>query len=116
MICFDVYVNDKKLCRAGFQDAVVLTSILSWAKLTTGEEEMFFGVGGLYHPTSGGNAHPSWVEQLAIAAGDKITIEVVNAENPDEPVRETVESLELIKQQKRKYLEHMKGEFENDQN
>jgi hypothetical protein len=115
MICFDVYENGEKLCRAGKADLLVLSSILSWVKKTeVVDEELTLHIGGLYKHESGGNAHPQWLERLELNVGDEITIKIVEADTADEPVGETVNTPEWIQEQKRRYFESVKAEFEKD--
>lgn len=109
MICFDVYLNGEKLCRAGKTDLRVMTCILSWAKA---EHELKLSVGGLSVLGSGGNAHSRWPEFSNLKIGDEISIKIVDADNPDEPADETIETPEWIQEQKRKYFESVRAEFE----
>ncbi len=95
MICFDVHVNGKKLFRAGKEDLLVLSSILSWVKGTeVVDEELTLHIGGLYRSEDGGNAHPRWVERLPLNLGDEVTIKIVEADNADQPAGEVVDTLE----------------------
>lgn len=116
MICFDVYVNGEKLCRAGKDDLRVMTCILSWGKTGRDDEDLALSVGGLAVLESGGNAHSRWPELSNFRIGDEISIRIVDADDPDEPADETIETPEWIQEQKRKYFESVRAEFENDSN
>jgi hypothetical protein len=90
MTVFDVFLNDRKLCRAGVGDDGVLSAIVSWAKLT-GEaaararqyrqplEETRLHVGGLRAAT-----HRSWEERM-LKHGDRISIVVSDGRTFDPP-------------------------------
>ncbi|MCU1303099.1 MAG: hypothetical protein JWQ87_3383 [Candidatus Sulfotelmatobacter sp.] len=88
MIAFDIYLNDDKLCRAGTGDSGVLSAIVSWAATTmstgTRNESLFLNMGGLINPE--GN-HVSWISQKSLAVGDKIQINIVEADSVDEHQR-----------------------------
>lgn len=113
MICFDVYLNNEKLCRAGMEEALVLNCILDWAKRPPeGGDEMNLHVGGLYKHESGGKPHPRWVENLSRNEGDEITIRVVESNVADAPINKTVETAEDIERHKRRYFEAVKAEIE----
>src|ERR1700686_3761601 len=85
MIAFDVYLNDRKLCRAGIGDSGVLSAIVTWAATTmsTGikNNSQFLNLGGLITPE--GN-HVTWINQKPLAPGDKIQINIVEADSVDE--------------------------------
>ena len=112
MICFDIYLNGEKLCRAGFEDADVLTTMLSWARRDGEAHEMFLEAGGLRVQESGGNVHLRWLQDLPVGVGDRIRIEIVESDSPDEPEREDVETAEEIKRHKKRYYEAVRHEFE----
>jgi hypothetical protein len=91
MTVFDVYLNDRKCCRAGVGDDGVLTAIVDWVKLTGPAarearrrrqpvEETRLHVGGLGH-----GAHHSWLERH-LRTGDRVAIVVGKARSADRPV------------------------------
>jgi hypothetical protein len=93
MTVFDVYVNGRKLCRAGVGKDGVLDAIVSWVKLTGAAartarrlrspgEETRLQVGGLAKGT-----HRRWTDR-SLKTGDRVAIDVVAAERFDRPVRE----------------------------
>jgi hypothetical protein len=92
MLVFDVYLNDKKRCRAGVGPDGVLTAIVDWVKLTGAAarrarrfkqplEESFLHVGGLSK-----GEHQSWLEQN-LKIGDRVAIVVGKASRADPPIR-----------------------------
>ena len=100
MTVFDVYVNGRKLCRAGVGKEGVLDAIVSWVKLTGAAartarrlrsrvEETRLEVGGL-----AGDTHRRWPERN-LKTGDRVVIEVVAATTFDPPVREEPRHLKV---------------------
>jgi len=85
MLAFEIYLNDQKLCRAGIGDTGVLSTIVTWAVTTrsTGarDESLFINVGGLINPE---RKHVSWINQKTLAVGDKILVNIVEADAVDE--------------------------------
>jgi hypothetical protein len=92
MIAFEIYLNDQKLCRAGIGDSGVLSAIVTWAATTmstgTRNENLFLNMGGLVNPE--GN-HVLWINQKALAPGDKIQIDIVEADSIEEHQRRELE-------------------------
>jgi hypothetical protein len=87
MLVFDIFVNGQPLCRAGVGASGVLSAITSWVGPvdTRGKvrpENLFLHVGGMVHP----DEHVSWLDQL-VKRGDKITIEILEADHADEARR-----------------------------
>jgi hypothetical protein len=93
MTVFDVYLNDRKCCRAGVGADGVLTAIVNWVKLKGPAartarrlkqpvEESRLHVGGLRNAT-----HRSWVERT-VAVGDRVTIAIGKARAIDRPLRQ----------------------------
>jgi hypothetical protein len=85
MIAFEIYLNDQKLCRAGIGDSGVLSAIVNWsaATMATGirNESLFLNMGGLVNPEG---KHVSWINQKPLAVGDKIQVNIVEADSVDE--------------------------------
>jgi len=90
MTVFDVYLNDRKRCRAGVGADGVLTATVTWVKLTGAAarrartlrrplEEARLHVGGLRKST-----HRSWLER-DLQVGDRVTIEIVESSRADRP-------------------------------
>lgn len=96
------------------KDLLVLDCMLVWVKPVDSEDEMTLSVGGLYEPPTGGNAHPRWVERMNLQVGDEVTIRLVNSDVADEPTSETVSTPEWIREQEKKYFEHVKAKFEDE--
>jgi hypothetical protein len=88
MIAFEIHLNDQKLCRAGVGDRGVLSAIVTWAAATmatgTRNESLFLNIGGLINPEG---EHVSWINQKPLAAGDKIQVNIIEADSVDEHQR-----------------------------
>lgn len=91
MTVFDVYVNNRRCCRAGVGADGVLTAIVHWVKLTgpaarnarrLGQplEESRIQVGGLSKGT-----HRSWLERT-LTVGDHVAIALGKAGMADRPL------------------------------
>jgi hypothetical protein len=93
MFVFDVYLNDRKQCRAGVGADGVLTAIVNWVKLSGPAartarrwkqplEESRIHVGGLSK-----GEHQAWLEKN-LTVGDRVAIVVGRAGSaaPDEDV------------------------------
>ncbi|HUR19379.1 MAG TPA: hypothetical protein VMZ90_01135 [Vicinamibacterales bacterium] len=117
MTVLDVFVNDRKMCRAGVGRDGVLTAIVNWVKLT-GEaagtarrldqpgEEMRLHVGGLRKDT-----HLSWVEQQ-LKVGDRVSVVVGRSRVADLPAREKRRDPKQEERQQRAYYLRLKEQFE----
>ena len=93
MICFDVYVNGSRICRAGIGAAGVLTTIVNWVGGSpksrrksgrTAEGDLRLSVGGLYQTDRETDVYPQWAD-LHLHPGDHVEIRVVEADDPDKP-------------------------------
>src|SRR5687767_8039168 len=91
MICFDVFVNGEKVCRAGGEEMAVMNCILSFARANEhhADDEVRLSVGGLLVHTYA-RIHPRWAEELDLKAGDEVTVRIVEADSADEPTEEVV--------------------------
>jgi hypothetical protein len=117
MTVFDVFLNGRKLHRAGVGNDGVLNAIVSWVKLTGPAaqaarrskhplEEMRLHVGGLARGT-----HRSWADQK-LEAGDRVTIAVEASRSFDPPVRTKPRDPQLEERQQKRYYLHLKEKFE----
>jgi hypothetical protein len=117
MTVFDVFLNDRKLCRAGVGNDGVLDAIVSWAKLTGPAaqtarrskqplEELRLHVGGLADDT-----HRQWTSRT-LEAGDRVTIAIGTARSFDRPSQTRTRNPRLEEEQQRRYYLQLKEKFE----
>jgi hypothetical protein len=120
MIAFDVFLNRKKLVRAGVGSDGVLTAITSWVRRRTPESggkrsqwdrDLSFSLGG-YRSTNGNvGEHFKW-EDRKLKPGDVLTIKVITAARVDEPRRRIVEDPKVVERSQRRYYQRLKRKFE----
>jgi hypothetical protein len=119
MIAFEVFLNRKKLARAGVGSDGVLTAMTTWvrrrASRTGGKRQQWdrdlsFSLGG-YRSTNGNvGEHLKW-EDRKLKPGDVLTIKVINAARVDEPRRRVVEDPKLVERSQRRYYQRLKRRF-----
>lgn len=113
MICFDLYLNGERLCRAGKEDISVLSSILSYViPRGGGKPELELSVGGL-STLPDADVHSKWLHGHEIRVGDEVTIRIVEADTSDEPASQTVETADWKQEQERRYYERIKAQYED---
>lgn len=120
MIAFDVFLNRKKLARAGVGSDGVLTAMTTWvrrrAPRTAGkrrqrDRDLSFSLGG-YRSTNGDvGEHFRW-EDRKLKPGDVLTIKVITAVRVDEPRRRVAEDPESVERSQRSYYQRLKRKFE----
>jgi hypothetical protein len=122
MIAFDVFLNRKKLARAGMGSDGVLTALTTWvrrrASRTGGKQrrpqwdrDLSFSLAG-YRSTNGNvGEHFKW-EDRRLKPGDVLTIKVIDAARVDEPRRRIVEDSKLVERSQRRYYQRLKRKFE----
>lgn len=118
MICFDLYLNGEKLCRAGKDDLSVLSGFVVFREPKPQDEETQFppiytSLSGLRRSDSNESAHPHWIEELELSVGDELTFRIVDSDTADEPVSESITDSDWEEEQQRKYYEMLKAKYEN---
>ena len=115
MICFDVYINGEKVCRAGKEEMSVLDAIVNFCRQSEHYEndEMWLSVGGLFEH-SNARIHPRWIEHFDLKPGDEVSIRIVESEAADEPIEEVAYTVEDDRRQERAYFERLRKKFEED--
>ena len=115
MTVFDVYLNGRKMCRAGVGNEGVLTALVSWAHVqppratrTRGRarNETQLQVGGLAHDT-----HRTWVGRK-LKPGDRVTVSVVKADTFDQPARLESSNPARREEQERRYYERLTRKYD----
>ena len=106
MTVFDVYLNGRKMCRAGVGANGVLTALVTWThtrRAAAGPRgrartDTQLEVGGLADDT-----HRTWVERR-LKAGDRVTVWVVNGDSFDHPARVETSDSERRQQARTAFL------------
>ena len=117
MTVFDVFVNGRKLCRAGVGDDGVLAANLTWVRLAgparqdakrrrRPSAETRLHVGGLASGT-----HRKWAGRM-LKVGDQVTIRVVSASAFDPPVQEKPQDPSFREREERKYYLRLKRKYD----
>ena len=125
MLAFDILIDGERLARAGFEDWSVLSAHVTAVKERHGarqrDGELELSVGGLSQSDQDGAAyHVRWAKRV-LEVGSKVTIEVVDTDAPDAPLRryrsdseiqESPWSAEEIEQFEREEFRRLKAKFE----
>jgi len=117
MTVFDVFLNNRKLCRAGVGADGVLDAIVTWVKLSGDAartarrhkqplEETRLQVGGLSRDT-----HVRWSQRM-LRAGDRVTIALATSRTSDPPEQRKRDSPSERRRQERRYYLHLKEKYE----
>jgi len=117
MTVFDVYVNGRKLCRAGVGDDGVLVANLTWVRLSGPARqdarrrrrlsaETRLHVGGL-----AGGTHRKWAGRM-LKIGDRMSIRVASAKTFDPPIQEKPQDPRVREREERKYYLRLKRKYE----
>jgi hypothetical protein len=97
MICFEVQVNDSKICRGGLGQFGVLSSVISWVNNRERPDEngtqsvslnvgsVSLNVGALTSPENAPGEFVTWVREN-LTVGDEVSMKIVEAIDADEPV------------------------------
>jgi hypothetical protein len=121
MIAFDVFLNRKKLARAGVGSDGVLTALTTWVRRRASrrggkqrrpqwDRDLSFSLAG-YRSTNGDvGEHFKW-EDRKLKPGDVLTIKVIIATRVDEPRRRVAENPELVERSQRRYYQRLKRKF-----
>jgi hypothetical protein len=116
MIAFDVFLNGKKLHRAGVGGDGVLNTIVTWVKLKGDAaaearrhnepgEEVRLQTGGLSR-----NTHWRWPPRM-LRVGDRVTVAIAAARTVDPPIGLTRDSPRRQQQQERRYYLRLKQKY-----
>jgi hypothetical protein len=122
MIAFDVFLNRKKLARAGMGSDGVLTAMVTWVRRRSSrpngkrrqpqwERDLSFSLAG-YRSTNGDvGEHFKW-EERKLKPGDALTIKVITAARVDEPKRRIAQDPEFVERSQKRYYQRLKRKFE----
>src|SRR5208337_3081463 len=98
--CLEIYVNGRRLCRAGVGPTGVVSANVNWVggasaskdkarRTVKGKAELC--VGGFYRQESGADVVPEWVSRV-LRPGDEVSIRFLDASTVDPPRRQVVRS------------------------
>lgn len=121
MIAFDVFVNRKKVARAGVGSDGVLTAMATWVRRQALEEknkrrkvrwdqDLSFSLGG-FRRVNGFGEQLKWKDQK-LKPGDVVTIKVITALSVDEPVGRIREDPMVVERSQNRYYRRLKRKFE----
>lgn len=120
MIAFDVFLNRKKLVRAGVGSDGVLTAITTWVRRRAAESDgkrprwdrdLSFNLSGYRSNDDEVGEHLTW-EDKRLKPGDVLTIKVITAARVDEPKRRITEDPKLVERSQKRYYQRLKRKFE----
>ena len=119
MYALRVRINDQPPVVAGADDLGILNAIVNCVgKLASAAvphhqdetQDFFVNVGGLTSRSSGStDEHLSWLSQVALRPGDKVTVEIIETQVTD-PVISGVEAEKRLSDE-REYFEHCKQAY-----
>ncbi|HEU4342462.1 MAG TPA: hypothetical protein VFU31_12910 [Candidatus Binatia bacterium] len=115
MIAFDVFLNRKRLARAGVGSDGVLTAMTTWVRRrapATGkwDRELSFSLGGYRATADAVGEHLKWQDRK-LKTGDVLTIRVITATRVDAPKRRVAEDPKLLERSQRRYYQRLKRKF-----
>jgi len=111
MKAFQVHLNGRKLCTAGFSEHdVVLSAIVDYVS-GNGRDELALTVGGLISPKE---EYVRWVKRKKLRIGDEIRLRIIETQSADSPqerrTRADVWTSPKLRQQKQ-YVRQMAKKF-----
>ena len=123
MICFEIWINDKKVCTAGVQAKFgVLSAILTWVRRdlnqfaeeerkTVLEEELNFDVSGHSNLGENDTEMAEWIRG-SLKPGDEIKIRIQESNHVDEPSSKRRDDPNFVEKAQKRYYEKLKKKYE----
>ena len=129
MLAFELFVDDRRICLAGMEDWAVMSVILSGTRRRQDDPDdqgrLDISAGGLSETDpSGASYHARW-ERVELQVGSRVTINLVETDRPDPPIRryrsdrevqEPAFTKEEIEEMEREEWQRLKAKFEPDGN
>jgi len=125
MLAFELIVDDRRICLAGMEDWAVMSVILSGVRHRDRDPadggRLDVSAGGLSERDENGVAHHARWEKVDLQVGSKVTITLVETDQPDPPIRryrsdrevqEPAFTEEEIEEMEREEYERLKAKFE----
>lgn len=88
MICFEIAINGKFLCRAGVENATVISPNISM--FTDTGKAAHLRLSALTKRADGRSTHVSWFDEIELSSGDDISFTMLESNAPTVPVKVTV--------------------------
>jgi hypothetical protein len=118
MIAFRIKLNGRRFATAGLPGhhvvSAIATSVVRKPEVVKlarprrlEHQELRFELGGLWTSPDGAQEHVSWTKIQALKPGDKLSIEVVKTDRPDEPIHRSRTEAPSLEDSERKYLRHL---------
>lgn len=107
MRAFEIYLNNRKLCRAGVGELGVLSAFVMWVGKSDSKDLTLY-MGGL---TSPDKENVSWIRERKLSVGDEVQIKIVEADSVDKPAhRYRIDPVRDLRARK-SYVVRMAKEF-----
>jgi hypothetical protein len=121
MIAFRIKLNGRKVATVGLPGyhvvSAIATSVLRRADVVGSSRprpkrpDLRFELGGLWTSPEGAREHVSWTRFRTLRPGDKISLEIVETTNADEPIHRTRDEAISIETAERAQLRHLKKKY-----
>ncbi|MFZ6770080.1 hypothetical protein ACO0LM_23765 [Undibacterium sp. Di26W] len=92
MICFEITINGKFLCRAGVENATVISPGISM--FADAGKAAHLRLSALTVQADGRRTHVSWFDEIELSPGDDVSFIMLESNAPTEPVKVTLLALE----------------------
>jgi hypothetical protein len=121
VICFEVFLNDRRLCLAGVGEHGLLSQFLSWDSLSPSDRAPYqkgqppqLGLLVNGRVSAGGETLHWFENDVPLAIGDEVRVRIIESDRADDPTRTTVrEQRESARETRRRLYEALKQEFES---
>jgi hypothetical protein len=107
-LCFEVRINDGPPTVTGQPGISVLSACLTFVSV---RNDLEFRAGGLVSKGLHDNEHIEWLRQ-GLKVGDHVSIRVVDADLPSEPISRERRNPIDSEREERAYYEHLKNKYE----
>jgi hypothetical protein len=110
MICFELYINGRKIATAGISTTGVVSAILCLVtpnRARKRKQELDLSLGGLEQ-----DEYLKWCEKDDLKIGDEVTVRIIKSESCDEPSSRYKEDPKMDRKRRKEYYKELKKEFE----
>lgn len=88
MICFEIVINGVFLCRAGIENATVISPCLSM--FSNSEKPAYLRLSAISEHPDGSRIHVYWFEEVELSPGDEVSFTMLESSVPTKPSRITL--------------------------